>query len=244
MPHPMAECPRLRNPQDAIDEERPAMTTSATSGPATGVAPPVSQRRKPRFGPLVPTRLLVVDDHPAVRAGLRELLADVPEFEVVDALATAEAAVQVAERERIDVAVVDYQLGGRNGLWLSRKLKRLAQPPAVLIYSAYTDGVLAAAAVAAEADAIVSKGKLGIELCDAIRSVSCGHRDLPAVPPRLAEVLRRRLDHEQQAIFGMLLAGMQPPEIASTLGLSSGGLESRLWEMLRRLEALPAAAPP
>lgn len=220
------------------------MTTSPTSGPATGVAPPVSQRRKPRSGPLVPTRLLVVDDHPAVRAGLRELLADVPEFEVVDALATAEAAVQVAERERIDVAVVDYQLGGRNGLWLSRKLKRLAQPPAVLIYSAYTDGVLAAAAVAAEADAIVSKGKLGIELCDAIRSVSCGHRDLPAVPPRLAEVLRRRLDHEQQAIFGMLLAGMQPPEIASTLGLSSGGLESRLWEMLRRLEALPAAAPP
>ena len=192
----------------------------------------------------MPTRLLVVDDHPAVRAGLRELLADVPEFEVVDALATAEAAVQVAERERIDVAVVDYQLGGRNGLWLSRKLKRLAQPPAVLIYSAYTDGVLAAAAVAAEADAIVSKGKLGIELCDAIRRVSCGHRDLPAVPPRLAEVLRRRLDHEQQAIFGMLLAGMQPPEIASTLGLSSGGLESRLWEMLRRLEALPAAAPP
>lgn len=219
------------------------MTTSPASGPATGVAPPVSPRRKPRSGPLLPTRLLVVDDHPAVRAGLRELLADVPEFEVVDALATAEAAVQVAERERIDVAVVDYQLGGRNGLWLSRKLKRLAQPPAVLIYSAYTDGVLAAAAVAAEADAIVSKGKLGIELCDAIRSVSCGHRDLPAVPPRLAEILRRRLDHEQQAIFGMLLAGMQPPEIASTLGLSSGGLESRLWEMLRRLEALPAAAP-
>ena len=212
--------------------------------PATSVAPPVSQHRDLHSGPLVPTRLLVVDDHPAVRAGLRELLTDVPEFEVVDALASAEAAIQVAERERIDVAVVDYQLGGRNGLWLSRKLKRLAQPPAVLIYSAYTDGVLAAAAVAAEADAIVSKGKLGIELCDAIRSAAAGHRDLPAVPQRLAEILRRRLDHEQQAIFGMLLAGMQPAEIAATLGLSSGGLESRLWDMLRRLESLPAAGSP
>jgi DNA-binding NarL/FixJ family response regulator len=185
--------------------------------------------------------LLIVDDHPAVRAGLRDLLADVADFEVVDALATAEAAIRVAEHERIDVAVVDYQLGGRNGLWLSRKLKRLAQPPRVLIYSAYTDGVLAAAAVAAEADAIVSKGKLGIELCDAIRSVAAGHRDLPVVPHRLADILRRRLDHEQQAIFGMLLAGIEPPEIAATLGLSSGGLESRLWDMLRRLETLPAA---
>jgi DNA-binding NarL/FixJ family response regulator len=210
-------------------------------GPAAGVAPPVSQQREARSGPLVPTRLLVVDDHPAVRAGLRELLADVADFEVVDVVDTAEAALLVAERKRIDVAVVDYQLGGRNGLWLSRKLKRLAQPPAVLIYSAYTDGVLAAAAVAAEADAIVSKGKLGIELCDAIRTVASGHRDLPAVPRRLAEILRRRLDHEQQAIFGMLLAGIRPPEIGATLGLSSAGLESRLWEMLRRLETLPAA---
>jgi DNA-binding NarL/FixJ family response regulator len=96
--------------------------------------------------------------------------------------------------------------------------------------------------VAAEADAIVSKGKLGIELCDSIRSVAAGHRDLPAVPQRLAEILRRRLDHEQQAIFGMLLAGIQPPEIAATLGLSAAGLESRLWALLRRLETLPSAA--
>jgi DNA-binding NarL/FixJ family response regulator len=222
------------------------MTTSAhpNGGSPISVAPPVSQQGEARSGPLVPTRLLIVDDHPAVRAGLRELLAEVAEFKVVEALATAEAAVGVAERERIDVAVVDYQLRGRNGLWLSRKLKRLLHPPAVLIYSAYTDGVLAAAAVAAEADAIVSKGKLGIELCDAIRRVASGHRDLPAVPQRLAEIFRRRLDHEQQAIFGMLLAGMEPPEIAVTLGLSSGDLESHLWEMLRRLETLPAPPSP
>lgn len=222
------------------------MTISAhpNGGSAIGVAPPVSPQGEASSAPLVPTRLLVVDDHPAVRAGLRELLVDVADFEVVGALASAEAAMEVAERERIDVAVVDYQLGGRNGLWLSRKLKRLAQPPAVVIYSAYTDGVLAAAAVAAEADAIVSKGKLGIELCDAIRRVASGHRDLPAVPQRLADILRRRLDHEQQAIFGMLLAGIQPTEIATILGFSSAGLESRLWTMLRRLETLPTAISP
>src|SRR5436190_1896152 len=156
-------------------------------------------------------RLLIVDDHPAVRTGLCGLLADEADFQVVAAVATAEAAMSIAESDPIDVAVVDYQLRARNGLWLSRKLKRLASPPAVLIYSAYADGVLAAAAVAAEADAIVSKGKLGIELCDAIRRAASGHRDLPAVPQRLAEILRRRLDHEQQAIFGMLLAGIQPP---------------------------------
>jgi DNA-binding NarL/FixJ family response regulator len=190
--------------------------------------------------PLARTRLLVVDDHPAVRAGLRNLLADEPDFEVVAALDSAEAGIEVAGREPIDVALVDYQLGGRNGLWLSRKLKRLPRPPAVLIYSAYTDTVLAAAGVVAQADAIVSKGGLGLDLCQTVREVAGGKRHLPPLPPRLAETLRRRLDHEEQAIFGMLLAGLELPEIAATLDLSRAELESRLGRLLRRLEALPA----
>lgn len=182
-------------------------------------------------------RLLIVDDHSAVRAGLQQLLDDQADFEVIAAVATAEEAVSVAEAEPIDVAVVDYQLEGRNGLWVSRKLKRLPAPPAVLIYSAYTDGLLASAAVVAEADGIVSKGGLGSELCDAIRRVASGDVLLPPVPEWLGNALRQRLDHEEQAIFGLLLAGIEPSEIARTLGLSEAGLESRLWVMLRKVEA-------
>ena len=182
-------------------------------------------------------RLLIVDDHSAVRAGLQQLLDDQADFDVVAAVATAEEAVSVAEAEPIDVAVVDYQLEGRNGLWVSRKLKRLPAPPAVLIYSAYTDGLLASAAVVAEADGIVSKGGLGSELCDAIRRVASGDVLLPPVPEWLGNALRQRLDHEEQAIFGLLLAGIEPSEIARTLGLSEAGLESRLWVMLRKVEA-------
>jgi DNA-binding NarL/FixJ family response regulator len=202
--------------------------------PRPGARP--GHARRDRLGR---TRLLVVDDHPAVRAGLRELLADEADFDVLDAVPSAEAGLEVAERDAIDVAVIDYQLGGRNGLWLSRKLKRLPQPPAVLIYSAYTDGLIAAAAVVAESDAIVSKGRLGADLCDAIRSVASGRRQLPRLPPRLGESVRRRLDHEQQAIFGLLLAGISPPEVASTLGLTAARLESQLWQMLRLLEGPP-----
>jgi DNA-binding NarL/FixJ family response regulator len=192
---------------------------------------------------VAPRRLLIVDDHPAVRNGLRHMLDDEADFEVVAAAATADEGFEIARRERVDVAVVDYQLRGRSGLWLSRKLKRLVEPPAVVIYSAYTGGVLSAAAVVAEADAIVSKGTLGRELCEAIRTVASGERRLPPPPPWLAESLRRRLDFEQQAIFGMLLASISPTEVAYVLGLSTAGLESQLWEMLRRIEDLPALAP-
>jgi DNA-binding NarL/FixJ family response regulator len=186
-------------------------------------------------------RLLIVDDHPAMRAGLRDLLADEVDFDVVAVAASAEDALVLASREPIDLAVVDYQLGGRNGLWLSRKLKRLGEPPAVLIYSAYTDGVLAAAAVVAEADAVVSKATLGFELCEAIRRVASGHRHMPLLPHAVAEGVRRRLDDQEKAIFGMLLAGIGPAEVAAMLGLSAANLESRLWSMLRRLDGPPGA---
>jgi DNA-binding NarL/FixJ family response regulator len=209
----------------------------------TSVAPPpIRHRPDLSDDPLARKRLLVVDDHAAVRAGLQDLLADEADFEVVAAVPGAEAAMAIAEREPVDVAVVDYQLGGRNGLWLSRKLKRLREPPAVLIYSAYADGILSAAAVVAEADAIVGKGQLGGELCDMIRSVASGRRQLPPLPPRLAESLRRRLDHQEQAIFGLLLAGVEPSEVAHTLRLPEAELESRLWEMLRRLQNPPPSA--
>lgn len=208
----------------------------------TTVAPrPVRLTGAHTPGPQTRMRLLVVDDHPAMRAGLRELLAEEPDFEVVAVAASAEAAIEIATGEPIDIAVVDYQLGGRNGLWLSRKLKRLPAPPAVLIYSAYTDSVLTAAAVVAEADGVVSKATLGDELCHAIRSTAAGHRHLPLLAPRIAERLRQQLDDEEQAMFGMLRAGIAPPEIAVMLELSPAAVESRLWSMLQRLNGIGEA---
>jgi DNA-binding NarL/FixJ family response regulator len=184
------------------------------------------------------TRLLVVDDHPAVRRGLRELLEDQPDFGVIDAVASGEEAMSVAELLELDVVVVDYQLDGRNGLWVSRQLKRLARPPRVVIYSAHCDGLLAAAAVVAEADGLVSKGGPGSELCDAIRRVASGRSLLPEVPWRVGELMRRRLDAQEQAIFGMSLARVASVEIAKTLGISESGLRSRRRELLGKLEAM------
>ena len=183
-------------------------------------------------------RLIVVDDHPAIRLGLLQLLDDQPDFVVVDAASSAEEARSLAEREPIDVAVVDYQLGSRSGLWLTRMLKRLEPAPSVVIYSAYSDGPLSAACVVAGADGLVSKGTVGAELCHAVRAVSRGHSRLPLVPPTLAGAMRRRLGADEQAIFGMLLAGIDASEIADTLGMSSQALDRRRWAMLHKLEGL------
>jgi len=185
-------------------------------------------------------RVLVVDDHPAIRSGVRQLLDQQPDMAVVEAVASAEEALAIAERQPLDLAVVDYQLGGRSGLWLSRKLKRLMPAPRVVVYSAYCDGPLAAACVVAEADALVSKSTVGSKLCDALRVVARGGTRLPFVPPALGNAMRRRLDTEDQAIFGLLLAGIDRVEAAETLRIDPADVDLRMWGMLRTLEGLRA----
>jgi DNA-binding NarL/FixJ family response regulator len=184
-------------------------------------------------------RLLVVDDHPAVRVGLKQLLDDEPGFEVVAISSTGEGAVAQAENSDIDVAIVDYHLGGRNGLWVSRMLKRLPRPPRVIIFSAFANDHLAANCVVAGVDALLSKGSLGSELCDTVRSVARGKRLLTRVPQPMADTLRGRLDEIEQPIFGMLLAGISREQIEQTLNISAGELKSREAAMLSKLERLP-----
>ena len=186
--------------------------------------------------------VMVVDDHAAVRMGLTRLLDDERDFNVEAVCADAESAVARAQTEAIDVAVIDYHLGGHNGLWVCRRLKQLARAPRAIIYSAFANDHLAACCVVAGADGVLNKGGLGSELCDAVRSVSHGRRLLPKVAQPIADMLSRRLEDREQAIFGMLMAGVPRTEVCQTLGISRRELSVREEEMLRRLEVLPGEA--
>jgi DNA-binding NarL/FixJ family response regulator len=207
------------------------VTRAVEPGTVNGTAAP-----HPRPQPI---RLLVVDDHPAVRLGLVQLLEGQRDFTVEAVCVNGEGAVAQAEQERIDVAVVDYHLGGRNGLWVCRALKRTARPPRVIIFSAFANDHLGACAAVAGADAVLNKGVLGSELCDAVRAVARGRRLLARVAPPMADMLRSRLGDAEQPLFGMLLAGIPRSEIGQTLSMSAHELASREGAILRKLESLP-----
>ncbi len=170
-----------------------------------------------------------------------QLLDDQPDMAVVAVAETAEAALAQAEREEVDVAVIDYHLGGRNGLWLTRKMKALDMPPRSVIFSAFANDHLAANCAVGNADALLSKGSLGGDLCRAIRAVARGRRLIPRVAHPMGDLLRNRLDSdEERMIFGMLLAGIPSEVVAETLGISMRELSERRSRMLTKLEPLPS----
>lgn len=186
-------------------------------------------------------RVLVVDDHPAVRAGVRGLLMAQRDVASVTAVANARDAVAAARERVFDVAVVDYHLPDRDGLSLTRQLNSLPNPPGVLVYSAFADTRLAVAALVAGAGGICSKDRGDLDLWDAVRAVAAGVPVLPTIRPDAMRAIARRIDEKDLSILAMLINRVAPADIAPTLGISRDWLEARRWAILRQLTEPPHA---
>jgi DNA-binding NarL/FixJ family response regulator len=186
-------------------------------------------------------RVLVVESDGWMRSRLCELLQTEPGFRSAGVAAGAEEAMSMAEREGFEIAVVGHRPPAESGFRVCRELKRTPTPPAVVICCAHPDGVLAACSAVAEADALISAYHCDAELVGVLDRVVRGVRFLPAVPPAVGAMLRDRLDPEEYAVFGMLLAGFPAADIASALRMSQAELESQQAALLGKLETPPAA---
>jgi DNA-binding NarL/FixJ family response regulator len=181
--------------------------------------------------------VLVVDDHPAVRAGLVVLLRGEPGIVPVATASGLREALKSAERSRPDVAVVDFDLRDGNGLELCYELKSRPTATGVLIYSAFARDGLSLAARAAGADGLLDKGVRWEELFATIRSLALGRLAAPPITPEQMVAGSCRLDSDDLPILGMLLEREPPKEIAAVLGIGASELRSRVRGILARLAA-------
>jgi DNA-binding NarL/FixJ family response regulator len=181
------------------------------------------------------TTVLIVDDHVAVRAGLRSVLRLGKTFAVVAAVGDATAALGEARRTPIDVAVVDYQLGGTDGLTLCRALKRVRPSTATVIYTAYDPRGFTVAGAVAGVDGVIGKGAPAEEVLAALEAVIGGDKLLPELSPDAMRDSARRLEPEELPILGMRVNGTPEPEIADALDIEPGDVRTRIDAMLDRL---------
>lgn len=170
-------------------------------------------------------KILLVDDHAIVRAGLRQLLAASGTVSVCEAGEGREA-LALARRERPDVVVLDLNLPGIGGVELIRRM--LLQDPAlrVLVLSMHAEPLYAARALQAGARGYVSKGAAPEELLTAVRRVAEGGRYIEA---EIAQALALQsvatddplqgLSERNREILRLLADGRSLAEIAAALGV-------------------------
>src|SRR5689334_12292246 len=176
--------------------------------------------------------LVIVDDHPAVRAGLRGLIDGETGLRVAATAGTAKEGFDAIADTRPAVALIDLHLPDDDGLSLCLRTRALPRPPRVIIYSAFADAGLAVRAVIAGAEAVLPKTASPRALLAVLKG------DLrPPLDPRALRAAGERLDPDDLPILGMLAHRVEHEEIARTLGIDAEWLVARRWAMLARLGA-------
>jgi DNA-binding NarL/FixJ family response regulator len=181
-------------------------------------------------------KVLLVDDHPALRDGLEGLLRQEEGLLPRAALPGYEAVAAAIRQQRPHVAIVDHALDRGGGLSLCFRIKQLPDAPGVVLYSAHVDQVFAVPAVLAQADAVVSKTAPVEELLHAVHAVARGERLMPDLEPDAMTAASSRLAVSELPIAGMLFARVPVREIADTLGISVADARGRALKIIGGLQ--------
>jgi DNA-binding NarL/FixJ family response regulator len=192
-------------------------------------------------------RILIVDDHEVVRLGLRILLEDQPELQVVAEAGSFDEALRETERHRPHVAVLDINLPGRSGLEACRELRRRFPETRTVMLTSFADDAFVAEALRAGASGYVLKQVGGDELIRAVQAAARGEMALdPQTSARVVARLQalenqaetdgwRALSPREQDVARLAAQGKSNKEIGAALHLSEITVRNYLSNVLEKL---------
>ncbi|MET0714654.1 MAG: response regulator transcription factor [Mycetocola sp.] len=185
-------------------------------------------------------RLLIADDHPVVRAGLRALFATEPDLDVVAEAATGEQAVEQS-RAGVDIVLMDLQFGhGMQGAEATRRIREDPGAPYVLVLTNYDTDADILGAVEAGAAGYLLKDAPPVELIAAVRAAARGES---ALAPTVAGRLEARQNSSGQTlttreaeVLSLVADGRSNRDIAKSLFLSEATVKSHLVHIFTKLQ--------
>lgn len=197
-----------------------------------------------------PRRILIVDDHPLYRDGLRARLCSRPEFTVVGEAASCAEGLRMARELAPDLAVIDISLPDGSGIELTREMRASRPEMSVLIVSMHAKLDFIAAAFQAGASGYMSKESGGEGILQAIGTVLNGGQYLdgslsPTVLRRLSDISGRKaktmdasygsLSQREQQVMRLLAEGLTPEEIAAKLFVSRKTVLNHRYAIMTKL---------
>jgi DNA-binding NarL/FixJ family response regulator len=193
-------------------------------------------------------RVMIVDDHQIFRRGVKSLLEDESDIEVVGEAGSAQDALALAEKLKPDIATVDIRLGGMDGIQLVRALKASASPPRCMILSTYEDRQYLVGALEAEADAYLLKSNSYETLPQAIRQVHGGKSMLSqeligVMMDEYKKVASQQIQREsgltpqEVRVLRLLATGGRSLDIANELALTEITVKRKVQEITTKLGA-------
>ena len=192
-----------------------------------------------------PIRLMLVDDHPLVRDGLRVRLSSVPGFEVVAEAASADDALAAALAQPPDLVLMDIGMKGVNGIEATRRLMAALPNLRVLVLSMYDNAEYVREALAAGARGYLLKDSPAEEIVEAIRAVMAGATH---VSPALADAASRAehgdglLTPREREVLALIAEGLSSKDIGERLAMGVRTVETHRTSLRRKLDlASPAA---
>jgi DNA-binding NarL/FixJ family response regulator len=183
---------------------------------------------------------LIVDDHEVVREGLRLSLSRSPHIRVVGEAGDGQSAIDLAERRRPDVVIMDVRMPGMDGLDATKELTQRTPDTAVLIFTAYSERSLLARGLESGAKGYILKEAPHETLVRAIEKVAIGESFIdPALMPAFLSGKDREdmLTGREREILQLLADGMSNADVAARLFISQETVKSHVRHILAKLEA-------
>lgn len=180
------------------------------------------------------TRVLIVDDYPAVRAGLQQLIGATSDLDVVGEAETGEEAVTIAGELNPDVILMDLSLPGIDGAEATRRILANDPTAVVLVLTAYSDRERTLGAIGAGAIGYLLKDVDPVHLLDALRSAARGESPLdPRAARALVTAIARAelepaLSPREREVVTLVAAGLANKQIARRLAISEKTVKNHL----------------
>jgi DNA-binding NarL/FixJ family response regulator len=187
-----------------------------------------------------PIRVFLADDHPPLRVGLRVLLEQDPEIRVIGESGDGHDALQQIKTLRPDIAVIDCQLPGLEGIELAAEIKRRELPTRVLALSSYAEERYVRGMLDADAVGYLLKEEAPERIVEAVRAAARGERTFSAkISKMIAEWSQGKrpynLSEREILILRLLVSGKPNKEIAVELGVSEKTVEKYLGELFKKM---------